>query len=74
MHEELKSSGYPGGADNELILKSDGELAIRAVKERLSRYHGGRITPEPPPKGESSREKWKKQERRLEVWQRCLKI
>ena len=54
MHEELKSWGYPGGGDNELILKSDGEPAIRAVRERLSRYHGGKITPEQPAKGESS--------------------
>ena len=46
MHEELKSWGYPGGENNELILKSDGEPAIVAVRERLSRYHGGKITPE----------------------------
>ena len=54
MHEELKSWGYPGGEGNELIFKSDGEPAIVAVRERLSRYHGGKITPEQPPKGESS--------------------
>ena len=54
MHEELKSWGYPGGANNELILKSDGEPAIVAVRERLSKYHGGKITPEQPPKGESA--------------------
>ena len=54
MHEELKSWGYPGGENNELILKSDGEPAIVALRERLSRYHGGKITPEQPPKGESS--------------------
>ena len=54
MHEELKSWGHPGGQNNELILKSDGEPAIVAVRERLSRYHGGKITPEQPPKGESS--------------------
>ena len=54
MHEELKSWGHPGGEDNELILKSDGEPAIIALRERLSRYHGGKITPEQPPRGESS--------------------
>ena len=32
MHQELKSWGHPGGARNELILKSDGELAIVAVR------------------------------------------
>ena len=25
MHEELKTWGHPGGGDNDLILKSDGE-------------------------------------------------
>ena len=54
MHEELKSWGHPGGESNELILKSDGEPAIVAVREKLSRLHGGKITPEQPPKGESS--------------------
>ena len=29
MHEELKSWGHPGGADNELILKSDESLPWR---------------------------------------------
>ena len=54
MHGELKSWGYPGGGENELILKRNGEPAIVAVRERLSRYHGGKITPEQPAKGESS--------------------
>ena len=52
LHEELKSWGYPGGADNKLIFKSDGEPAIKVVREALARYHGGEITPEQPPVGE----------------------
>ena len=52
MHQELKSWGYPGGAQNALISKSDGEPAIVAVREALARCHGGRITPEQPPAGE----------------------
>ena len=36
-----------------MILKSDGEPAIRAVREKLATYHGGKITPEQPPTGES---------------------
>ena len=52
MHQELKSWGYPGGAQNALILKSDGEPAIVAVRKALERCHGGRITPEQPPAGE----------------------
>ena len=52
MHQELKSWGHPGGARNALILKSDGEPAIVAVREALARCHGGRITPEQPTRGE----------------------
>ena len=52
MHQELKSWGHPGGARNALILKSDGEPAVVAVREALARCHGGRITPEQPPVGE----------------------
>ena len=35
-----------------MILKSDREPAIVAVREALARCHGGRITPEHPPRGE----------------------
>ena len=52
MHQELNAWGYPGGGSNRLILKSDGERAIVAVREALARCHGGRITPEMPPEGE----------------------
>ena len=53
MHEELKAWGHPGGEGNEMIMKSDGEPAMVALRERLSKYHGGKITPEQPPTGES---------------------
>ena len=36
MHQELKSWGHPGGGRNEIILKSDGEPAIVAVREALA--------------------------------------
>ena len=52
MHEELKSWGHPGGGRNAIILKSDGEPAIVAVREALARCHGGIVTPQQPPKGE----------------------
>ena len=52
MHQELKSWGHPGGGQNALILKSDGEPAIVAVREAFARCHGGRVTPEQPPPGE----------------------
>ena len=35
-----------------LILKSDGEPAIVAVREALARCHGGLSTREQPPRGE----------------------
>ena len=52
MHQELKSWGHPGGAGNRIILKSDGEPAIVTGREALARCHGGRVTPEQPPRGE----------------------
>ena len=52
MHRELKSRGYPGGENNPLILKCDGESSIIAVRDRLARYHGGQVTPEDTPPGE----------------------
>ena len=51
MHQQLKCWGHLGGAGNALILKSDGEPAIVAVREALSRCHGGRIIPEQPQLG-----------------------
>ena len=53
LHEELKAWGHPGGGDNKIIMKSDGERSIVAIREALARYHGGQVTPEQPPKGES---------------------
>ena len=52
MHPEPRSWVHPGGGTNALILKSDGETAIVAVREALARCHGGRVTPEQPPPGE----------------------
>lgn len=53
MHDELKSWGHPGGGGNKLTFKSDGEAAIKVVREALAQYHGGEIRPEQPLKGES---------------------
>ena len=52
LHAELKAWGRPGGGDNKLIIKCDGESPIVAVREALARKHGGIISPEQPPKGE----------------------
>ncbi|MDA8582757.1 reverse transcriptase domain-containing protein [bacterium] len=53
MSEELKSWGHQGGDGGHIILKSDGESSIVAVRDALSRMHGGRCIPEAPLKGES---------------------
>ena len=58
MAEELRSWGHTGGAASKLILKSDNEHSIVALREKLGRYHGGSIIPEGPPRRRKSSE-WK---------------
>ena len=41
LHEELKAWGRPGGGGNRLVIKSDGESPIVAVREALARKHRG---------------------------------
>ena len=53
LSEELKSWGHAGGEGGHIILKTDGEPAIIAVREALARYHGGKVVQEGPPRGES---------------------
>ena len=40
MCEELKTWGHPGGSADKLILKSDGEASIVALRDQLARMHG----------------------------------
>ena len=47
----LKSWGHAGGTGGELIMKSDSEPAIVAVRNAVMRYHGGITIPEAPAKG-----------------------
>ena len=53
MVEELKSWGHTGGNNGHIIMKSDNEPAILALRDTVGRYLGGRVIPENPPKGES---------------------
>lgn len=53
LSEELRVWGHPGGEGGHIILKSDGERSIVAVREALAKYHGGKVVPESPPRGES---------------------
>ena len=53
MAEELRVWGHAGGESGHIILKSDGERAIAAVRDALAKYHGGKVVVELPPRGES---------------------
>ena len=54
MSDELRAWGHPGGESGHIILKSDGEQAIVALRDSLAKYHGGKVVPESPPRGESA--------------------
>ena len=51
MSLELQSWGHAGGESGHIILKSDGEPSILAVRDALAKYHGGRVVQEGPPPG-----------------------
>ena len=51
LHEELKSWGHMGGTGGSIVIKTDGESSIVALREALAKYHGGVVTPETPPRG-----------------------
>ena len=53
ISEELKAWGHAGGENGKIILKSDGERSIVALREAVAKFHGGEVIPEQPPKGES---------------------
>ena len=53
MADEIKSWGHMGGIGGKLILKSDGERSIQAVRDALGKYHGGVVIPESSAKNES---------------------
>ena len=52
MSNELKVWGHPSGTAGNIILKSDGEPAILAVRDALAKYHGGIVVQEGPAVGE----------------------
>ena len=53
LSAELRVWGHAGGEGGSVIIKSDSENAIVAVRNALAKYHGGRVVPEAPAKGES---------------------
>ena len=50
--EELKMWGHPGGPQDKLIIKTDGEPAIMALRDQLARMHGGQTMVETSAKEE----------------------
>ena len=54
LSHTLKSWGHAGGKGGEVIVKTDGEPALLAVRNALMRYHGGIMIPECPAKGEKA--------------------
>ena len=42
MCAQLRAWGHAGGAGGELIVKSDGEPALLAVKGAVMKRHGGK--------------------------------
>ena len=52
MAEELKTWGHHGGGQSKLILRSDGEAAITALRDQLARMIGGRTVVETSAKEE----------------------
>ncbi len=53
MDAEMKAWGHQGGVSGHIIMKSDGEPAVVARRNAVAGYHGGRVSPEAPAKGES---------------------
>ena len=53
MVNELRAWGHTGGPSGHIIMKSDNENSIKAVRDAVGRLLGGRVVPEGPPKGES---------------------
>ena len=53
ISDELKAWGHLGGEGHRLILKSDGEWPIKALKEAVGKYHKGIVMMEVSARGES---------------------
>ena len=53
ISEELQCWGHAGGVGGKIIIKSDSENAMKALRTAVAKYHGGTVIPEAPAKGES---------------------
>lgn len=53
MSEELTPWGHPGGEGGHIIIRSDGERSIMALRNALAKHHGGKVIQECLPPGVS---------------------
>jgi hypothetical protein len=53
MSDELRSWGHQGGDAGKIILKCDGEVSIKAIRDAVGKFHGGIVIPEQAAKNES---------------------
>ena len=58
MCAQLRAWGHAGGDGGELIVKSDGEPAILAVKNAVMKRHGGKVIPAQRAKMEKRKTGW----------------
>ena len=65
MYAELKAWGHSGGTNGHIIMKSDGEASVVALRKAVAEYHGGRVSPEVPAKGESQDRRSRKDRSRI---------
>ena len=49
FHEKLKSWGHMRGTAGNIVVKTDGEASIVALRNALAMYHGGHGNPRGPP-------------------------
>ena len=55
MCTQLRAWGHAGGTGGELIVEPDGEPAMLALRNTVMVYHGGKVVPEQPARGERQR-------------------
>ena len=53
ISRELVSWGHVAETEGNIIIKTDGEHSIEDLRKSVARFHGGKVIPEKPAKGES---------------------
>ncbi len=55
MDAELKAWGHHGGTGGHIIMKSDGEASVVALRNAVAEFHGGRVGPRRRQRAKASR-------------------